>query len=88
MSAARERFEKAGGHEDPDPIERLRFFCSLAMGAKYWLDVERFFDDVIAERASLHTRLDALAAQLAEVERQTTIAATANFPCDDMGTPV
>lgn len=30
--------------EDSDPIERLRFFCSLAMKGQDWLDVEPFFD--------------------------------------------
>src|SRR6478609_6700831 len=29
--------------EEPDPVERLRFFCSLAMNAQDWLDVEPFF---------------------------------------------
>ena len=34
--------------EEDDPVERLRFFCSLAMNCQDWLDVEPFFDDVIA----------------------------------------
>lgn len=29
-----------------DPLERLRFFCSLAMNSQDWLDVERFFIDM------------------------------------------
>lgn len=37
--------------EETDPVERLRFFCSIAMNGQDWLDVEKFFDDVIAERA-------------------------------------
>lgn len=36
------------GAEEPDTIERLRFFCSIAMLGNDWLDVEPFFDDVIA----------------------------------------
>lgn len=47
-----ERFRECGGNEEPDPVERLRFFCSLAMSGQDWLDVEAFFDDVLAERAS------------------------------------
>lgn len=64
---AKARFDKAGGHEEPDPIERLRFFCSKAMSGQDWFDVEQFFDEVIAER-------DALAAKLAELEGQEPVA--------------
>jgi hypothetical protein len=32
------------------PIESLRFYCSLAMKGQDWLDVEPFFDAVIAEQ--------------------------------------
>ena len=39
--------------DEPDPIERLRFFCSLAMAPRDWLDLEDFIDDVIAERNQL-----------------------------------
>lgn len=28
------------------PLERLRFFCSLAMNGQDWLDVEPFFDEL------------------------------------------
>jgi hypothetical protein len=38
--------------EDPDmdanPVERLRAFCSLAMNGQDWLDVEPFFDALVA----------------------------------------
>ena len=37
------RFTDSGGYEEQDPIERLRFFCSLAMNGQDWLDVEPFF---------------------------------------------
>lgn len=30
------------------PIERLRFFCSLAMQDQDWLDVEQFFNELEA----------------------------------------
>jgi hypothetical protein len=45
---AKARFYKLGGDEEPDPLERLRFFCSLAMDGQDWIDVEPFFDDVKA----------------------------------------
>ncbi len=31
---------------DMDLIERLRFFCSLAMDGQDWLDVEPFFEEI------------------------------------------
>lgn len=37
-----------GDENEHDPLERLRFFCSLAMNGQDWLDVEPFFDDVAA----------------------------------------
>lgn len=43
---ALEKFYEFGGNEEPDPLERLRFFCSLAIKGQDWLDVEQFFDDV------------------------------------------
>ena len=43
---AKARFYELGGDEEPDPLERLRFFCSLAMDGQDWIDVEPFFDDV------------------------------------------
>lgn len=36
--------------EEPDPIEDLRFYCSMAMSGQDWLDVEPFFDRLIADR--------------------------------------
>jgi hypothetical protein len=45
---ALEQFRTCEGHEIADPLERLRFFCSLAMSGQDWLDVEPFFDDVSA----------------------------------------
>lgn len=47
MKTALERFNEAEGGLEPDPVERLRFFCSLAMNNKDWLDLESFIDDVI-----------------------------------------
>jgi hypothetical protein len=33
-------------------LERLRYFCSLAMKGHDWIDSEQFFDDVAAELAA------------------------------------
>ena len=41
-----EQYHKHGGDEEPDPVERLRFFCSIAMNGQDWLDVEEFFDAI------------------------------------------
>ena len=43
-----DKFKKHGGYDEKDPLERLRFFCSLAMNnaSSDWLDVEQFFIDV------------------------------------------
>jgi hypothetical protein len=39
--------------DEPSPIERLRFFCSLAMDSQDWLDVENLFSAVERERDAL-----------------------------------
>jgi hypothetical protein len=41
-----DKFKELFGELEDDPLERLRFFCSLAMNRQDWLDVEPFFDDV------------------------------------------
>jgi len=41
------RFTDADGFTEADPIERLRFFCSLAMNGQDWIDVEPFFGAVL-----------------------------------------
>lgn len=44
---AKQRYDKAmEGCNEPDAIERLRFFCSLAMTGQDWIDVEPFFDAI------------------------------------------
>lgn len=35
--------------DNEPPIERLRFFCCLAMSGQDWQDVEPFFDAVVAQ---------------------------------------
>lgn len=37
------------------PLERLRFFCSLALQGQDWLDVEPFFNDIQDEINHLHS---------------------------------
>ena len=34
------------GVKEPDPVERLRFFCSIAMNGRDWIDSEQFFADL------------------------------------------
>ena len=47
---ARQRYDEfMPSGEEKDPIERLRFFCSLAMNGQDWIDSEPFFDDLIKE---------------------------------------
>ena len=42
--------------EPTTPLERLRYFCSLAMQAQDWLDVEPFFDALVAAQAGTALR--------------------------------
>jgi hypothetical protein len=44
------RFLECGGDQEHDPVEQLRFFCSIAMKPQDWLDVEKLFDGVIEAR--------------------------------------
>ena len=52
--SALERFDEIEARCDAEdklslsPLERLRFFCSLAMSGQDWLDVEPFFQAVEA----------------------------------------
>lgn len=45
---ARQQFDMHMSQCVETPIERLRFFCSLAMNGQDWLDVEPFFDALTA----------------------------------------
>jgi hypothetical protein len=54
---AKEQFDKLGGGDEPDPLERLRFFCSIAMNNQDWLDVEPLFNDVTTEFIAIKNRL-------------------------------
>lgn len=40
------KFEELGGNKEECPLERLRFFCSIALSGRDWIDVEPLFDDV------------------------------------------
>jgi hypothetical protein len=54
--SAKQQYDASGcAEEEPDPIERLRFFCSLAMNGQDWIDVEPFFDAITPERADADT---------------------------------
>lgn len=48
---AKQRFDELFGELEESPLERLRFFCSLALNSQDWLDVEPFFDDIETEIA-------------------------------------
>ena len=43
--------------EEPEPIERLRFFLSLALTGQDWLDVEQFIDGVSQQLAECENRV-------------------------------
>lgn len=59
--------------EIPEPIERLRFFCSLTMKGQVWLDIEPFFNDVNNELAQANATIAALQAKLEEEDGQEVV---------------
>ena len=63
--------------KESDPVERLRFFLSLALKGKDWLDVERFIKDVSDQLAKAEQlwqiaqgRCDGLEEKLAKAEQR------------------
>jgi len=69
---AKERYDKSmDGYVEIDPLERLRFFCSLAMKGRDWFDVEQFFNDVKALIECRQARIDALILEQVHVEMTT-----------------
>ena len=50
MKTSLERFMEYEGHLENDPVERLRFFCSIAMDVQDWVDLEMFIEDILNER--------------------------------------
>ncbi len=46
VASAMQQFNACDGGSEGDPVERLRFFCSLAMCGRDWFDVEPFFDAI------------------------------------------
>lgn len=44
QATAKQQYDATPEAIELDPLERLRFFCSLAMNGQDWLDVEPFFD--------------------------------------------
>jgi hypothetical protein len=51
--ALQEYNECMKSEDDVSPLERLRFFCSLAMNGQDWCDSEPFFDALEAQIAAL-----------------------------------
>jgi hypothetical protein len=52
-------FNELMGDTKESPIERLRFFCSLAMSSQDWLDVEPFLDALTPLVAAPQAAVDA-----------------------------
>lgn len=46
MTTAKEKFDSNDGNTIKCPIERLEYFCSLAMGGQDWLDCDQMFTEV------------------------------------------
>lgn len=63
---ALDQFNEFAGEDKESPLERLRFFCSIAMQGQDWLDVEQFF---IAVETELAAKTLELAEAKAEAER-------------------
>jgi len=60
--SALERYNRAmEGELEGQPVERLRFFLSLALTGQDWLDVEQFIDGISQE---LVTRADLVEARI------------------------
>ena len=47
-----------GNEIEPNPVERLRFFLSMALTGQDWLDVEQFIDDVNDELAAAKAEIE------------------------------
>ena len=65
---AMDRYRDVEGGYDRDPVERLRFFCSLALSPQDWLDVEPFFDAITGEISALKAPPKVLSAEDVEEE--------------------
>ena len=64
--------------EELDPIERLRFFLSLALTGQDWFDVEPFIDDLM-RRAERDEYISRLTAALGLLGAETQIEAEINL---------
>lgn len=74
------RYKRNCVEGEPDtPIERLRFFLSMALAGQDWLDVEQFLDELTAERDEALAKIERLeaAVRIAEAheaaEKETTV---------------
>ncbi len=79
IKTAQEQFVEFDGFEEKSPLERLRFFCSLAMDSQDWLDVEIFFTDIekvlaVQEQANIASKTPLLGANRARLEIKRSIA--------------
>ena len=61
-------FKELGGYDKKDPLERLKFFCSLGLCSEDWLEVESFFIDAQQGMYSLKQQL-AEAVPKSEIEK-------------------
>ena len=52
-----DEFKELGGFDEKDPIERLKFFCSLGLCSDDWLEVESFFIDAQDKITDLEQQL-------------------------------
>jgi hypothetical protein len=69
--SAQERYDELKAGEDAmNAVDRLRFFCSLAMNGQDWIDVEPYFDGVTAELAALRADAEKWQAERAELYRE------------------
>ena len=69
---------------DPgSPLERLRFFCSLAMNGQDWRDAEQFFNELAAQ-PSPAPQADSQPAPVREEEREAFKAAHRHLELDEV----
>jgi len=64
-ASAMARYSEAmEGEEENDPVERLRFFLSIALHGLDWLDVEKFITDITTARASSEAEIARLRSEV------------------------
>lgn len=64
-TSAKQQFDEFIRPEDATtPLERLRFFCSIAMSGQDWLDAEPFFDALEKQLAKAYETIGQFAGEL------------------------